>query len=92
MPTNKNRTDKRATNDTPVKTEVLMHESDCCECGDEQPGVRFIHCMKCLRQRPAGQSPAEWARLNVSLSAKGLEVWCVRHAIKIDAYEFKELR
>jgi hypothetical protein len=45
---------------------------------------RYLHCAKCLREKPSGQSPAEWARLNVGLTARGdVQVWCTRHDINV---------
>jgi hypothetical protein len=42
--------------------------------------VTFLHCAQCMDDRPDGQSPRDWARLDVGLTAdRRLQVWCVRH-------------
>jgi hypothetical protein len=42
--------------------------------------VQFFHCAQCGDERPDGQSPRDWARLALGLTAdRRLQVWCVRH-------------
>ena len=45
----------------------------------------FIHCGKCLEERPAGITPAEWARTQTGYTATGFQVWCTRHDVNIDS-------
>jgi hypothetical protein len=41
----------------------------------------FFHCAQCEDERPDGQSPRDWARLEIGLTAsRRLQVWCIRHA------------
>lgn len=49
-----------------------------------EQGISYLHCAKCLEERPEGVSPAEWARLSVATTAQGIQVWCVRHDINVD--------
>lgn len=49
----------------------------------------YMHCMLCLRERPAGVTPSDWARLNVGSTEKGLQVWCTRHNVNIAALDFR---
>jgi hypothetical protein len=47
--------------------------------------VTFFHCGRCLQERPANITPAEWARLGVGLTPDGsIQVWCVRHNVNVD--------
>lgn len=50
-----------------------------------QQGESFFHCAECLKERPADQSPYEWARQQVAITPTGLQVWCTRHHINIAA-------
>jgi hypothetical protein len=43
----------------------------------------FMHCARCLVEKPADQSPREWCRHEVGWTEKGFQVWCVRHEINI---------
>jgi cyclophilin family peptidyl-prolyl cis-trans isomerase len=54
-----------------------------CACCGEESGRRFINCPQCVEELPDGQSPAEWARLNVGLTAEGVQVWCVHHDVQV---------
>lgn len=38
-----------------------------------------LHCGLCLREKPNGVSPMEWARFSVGFTERGLQVWCTRH-------------
>lgn len=44
-----------------------------CEIG------QFVHCAKCVEEWPGDVTPAEWARTQTGLTAKGFQVWCTRH-------------
>jgi hypothetical protein len=40
----------------------------------------FFHCRKCLLEKPADVSPAEWSRTQTGYTADGsIQVWCNRH-------------
>lgn len=40
----------------------------------------WLHCDKCLKELPAGQSPAEYSKLGVGIADSGeAVVWCNRH-------------
>lgn len=46
--------------------------------------ARYVHCLQCLRELPMGQSPAEWAQLEVGFTNHGtLQVWCMRHNFNV---------
>ena len=39
----------------------------------------YLHCKLCMGEIPDTTCPADWARLNVGWTKKGLQVWCERH-------------
>lgn len=45
--------------------------------------VRYFHCARCLRELPEGQSPRDWAQLEVGMTETGVQVWCKRHNINV---------
>jgi hypothetical protein len=49
----------------------------------------YLHCGKCLEERPLGQSPRDWARLSVGWTDKGLQVWCARHDVNVMHVDFE---
>lgn len=49
----------------------------------------YIHCAHCLNDRPDGQSPREWARLNVGWTREGLQVVCTRCDMNVLDLDFK---
>lgn len=48
----------------------------------------FFHCAKCLKELPPGLSPREWAHLEVGWTAKGVQVWCIRHELGVVHLDF----
>lgn len=86
-----------------LKSHPPLNDCDCGVCkGDineiKDPGKpdefgcyikQYFHCKKCLSEKPKDQSAAEWARLNVGFTAKGLEVWCMRHNVSVANLDFK---
>ena len=49
----------------------------------------FIHCVKCLHEKPQGKSPAQWARLNFGFTELGVQVWCERHHCNVIHIDFQ---
>ena len=48
------------------------------------PSVMFLHCQQCLLELPKDQSPAEYARISVGVTADAdLSVWCNRHDMAV---------
>jgi hypothetical protein len=39
----------------------------------------FIHCTKCIEEKPSHASPSEWVRLEMGITESGILVWCLRH-------------
>lgn len=48
-----------------------------------------MHCKKCLDEKPEDISPADWGKIGVGWTIKGLQVWCERHNINILNLDFK---
>lgn len=66
---------------------TLIHDSDplkACMI------IRFLHCARCLEERPEDQSPAEWARLNIGMTKQGIQIWCERHHSSVDDIKFSD--
>ncbi len=57
--------------------------------------VAFLHCglcgMEVAEKKEAGEeiSQKEYARLEVGLTPKGLQVWCVRHDVNVAHIDFE---
>lgn len=49
----------------------------------------YLHCGRCIREKPDDQSPEEWARLSVAATDTGLLVRCVRHDAEVAHFELK---
>ena len=40
---------------------------------------RYIHCAKCMDERPDNVSPKEYGNYEIGFTEMGIEVWCKRH-------------
>jgi hypothetical protein len=49
----------------------------------------FFHCARCVFEKPAEVAPRDWMRLEAGWTARGLQVWCVRHDINIVHIDFE---
>lgn len=49
----------------------------------------YMHCGKCMAQKPVDKSPAEFADLAVGWTPIGLQVWCNRHEINVLHIDFE---
>lgn len=49
----------------------------------------FMHCGRCLSERPEHLSPREWAQLEIGWTAIGVQVWCKRHEVNIVHIDFE---
>lgn len=44
------------------------------------PSVMSVHCEQCLAELPEGQSPSDYSRQQIGITATAdLVVWCMRH-------------
>lgn len=39
----------------------------------------YVHCGKCLDEKPADVSPRDWSRLQIGWTTEGFQVVCTRH-------------
>ena len=51
--------------------------------------VKFIHCKKCLDERPSNLSPREYAQLEFGFTKPGIQVWCKRHEVNVMHIDFE---
>lgn len=55
----------------------------------------FLHCSRCIQEwtekapGTAGTSPAEYARLSVGWTQRGIQVWCERHDLNVIHVDFE---
>ena len=49
----------------------------------------YLHCSRCVRERPPHISPANWAALSVGWTPRGLQVWCERHSMNVCHIDFE---
>lgn len=49
----------------------------------------YMHCGVCLAERPADQTPQQWAQLEVGWTVLGLQVWCKRHKVNVVHIDFQ---
>lgn len=49
----------------------------------------YIHCGKCLDEKPEGISPRDFAQLEFGYTKMGLQVWCKRHEVNVVNIDFQ---
>lgn len=49
----------------------------------------FMHCAKCLNEKPDGISPEQYQSITAGWTVQGLQVWCKRHEINIVHIDFE---
>jgi hypothetical protein len=59
------------------------------ELSNENKIVHFMHCSLCLKELPKGQSPREYAQLEVGFTKEGVQVWCKRHEANVMHVDFE---
>jgi hypothetical protein len=52
----------------------------------------YLHCSRCLAEKPSGISPKEWAQLEVGWTPHGLQVWCRRHGLNVLHVDFEGMQ
>ena len=50
---------------------------------------RYMHCIKCLNEKPDDISPQEYAYLSIGWTEKGIQVWCERHECNVCNIDFE---
>lgn len=51
--------------------------------------VAYLHCARCLEERPPGKSPSEWASLEAGWTPRGIQVRCKRHSLNVVHIDFE---
>lgn len=49
----------------------------------------FMHCRRCLEEKPPDISPQNFARLDIGFTPLGLQVWCLRHDCNVVHIDFE---
>ena len=49
----------------------------------------YMHCAKCLREKPEGVSPRDWQQTEVGFTELGIQLWCKRHEVNIMHIDFQ---
>lgn len=49
----------------------------------------FLHCGRCLREKPPNVSPREWASIEVGMTPQGMQIWCKRHEVNIAHIDYE---
>ncbi len=49
----------------------------------------FLHCKKCLQEKPPGISPRDWSQVEVGFTVPGFQVWCKRHELNVIDVDFE---
>lgn len=64
-------------------TDRLAIETIFGELETLETPYRYLHCARCVREKPEGVSMREWLRLEVGLTPTGFLIRCVRHEIPV---------
>jgi hypothetical protein len=55
-----------------------------------QNGINnFCTCKFCFEDKPRGVSTAEYSRLHVGFTTRGIQVWCARHEVNVIHLDFE---
>lgn len=49
----------------------------------------FIHCGRCLTEKPADISPRDYSRLEIGATKLGIQIWCRRHECNVVHIDFQ---
>lgn len=49
----------------------------------------YLHCGKCLEEKPEGISPRDYANNEVGWTVKGFQIWCKRHEMNVANFDLK---
>ena len=51
--------------------------------------VQYLHCGKCINEKPDNISPRDYAELEVGWTVEGLQIWCKRHEVNVVHIDFE---
>lgn len=49
----------------------------------------YLHCGKCLDEKPRGICPKDWSRTQVGFTKLGIQIWCSRHYVNVCHIDFE---
>ena len=49
----------------------------------------YLHCRKCIKELPPGESPRDYAAIEAGWTKIGLQLWCKRHDKNILHVDFE---
>lgn len=52
----------------------------------------YLHCTRCLAERPPAVSPRAWSRTQAGWTRVGLQVWCNRHGCNVVHIDFEDAK
>ena len=59
------------------------------EKSNENQIEMYHHCGMCLDEKPADQSPKDWARIQTGWTRDGIQIWCTRHNVNVMHMDFQ---
>ena len=51
--------------------------------------LQYLHCRKCITQKPLGVSMSEWGGYDIGWTKLGLQVWCKKHNCNMMHIDFQ---
>ena len=51
--------------------------------------LQYLHCGKCVTEKPLGVSMSEWGGYDIGWTKLGLQVWCKKHQCNIMHIDFE---
>jgi len=79
----KKKADKKEESDTTLVERPISNENQI---------VSFMHCAKCLAEKPSHLSPREWGANEVGFTAQGIQIWCKRHECNVLHVDFQGVK
>lgn len=60
--------------------------------GNDNQIKMYMHCARCLGDRPPTVSPADYSQLDIGWTDHGLQVWCRRHDCNVLHVDFEGVK
>ena len=52
----------------------------------------FLHCKKCIQEKPKDISPSDYQSIEVGWTKLGLQAWCTRHDCNVMHIDFEGMQ
>ncbi len=59
------------------------------EISNELKIESYLHCVKCLDEKPDDVTPVDWAETMVGWTKQGIQLWCKRHNTNVMHMDFE---